>query len=142
MPVDVRLRRPSALAMPKSVTRAMPSKPTRMLCGEMSRCTSESGVPSGATRSCAACKPERSVVADAERDLERDGLAIVDRALDDLADRDAVDVVHDQKRSLFVFPDVHHADHVRVPDQPRDPCLVEEHRPHLGVLSQVRDAGV
>ena len=123
--------------MPKSVTRAMPSNPTSTLCGEMSRWTSDSGVPSVATRSCAACKPERCVVSDSQRDLERDRLAVIERALDDLARRHAVHVVHHQKRALVVFAEVDHADHVRVTDQTGDPGLVEEHRPDLGILAQV-----
>jgi hypothetical protein len=43
----------AALAMPKSTSLSMPSKVTTRFCGEMSRWTTLSGVPSEARRSCA-----------------------------------------------------------------------------------------
>ncbi len=49
--------RSSALATPKSSTRATPSMPTMMLCGETSRWTIPSGSPRSSFASCAACNP-------------------------------------------------------------------------------------
>ena len=56
-PALVRLVFPSALAIPKSVTRTVPSKPIKMFCGDTSRWTRRRTVPSSDLTSCAACKP-------------------------------------------------------------------------------------
>ncbi len=47
----------TAFAMPKSSTRAVPSRPTRMLSGEMSRWMSPSELPSSLRVSWTACRP-------------------------------------------------------------------------------------
>ena len=47
----------AARAMPKSATRAMPSTPMRMFCGETSRCTISSDFPCSLVASWAACRP-------------------------------------------------------------------------------------
>ncbi len=59
-PSWVTCRRPAALAMPKSSTRATPSLPTRMFCGETSRWTTPSSAPPASRASCAACSPRRA----------------------------------------------------------------------------------
>ena len=57
VPSHTPLMREAASAMPKSVRRAMPSMPTRMFCGDTSRCTRSIGSPSSVRRVCAASSP-------------------------------------------------------------------------------------
>ncbi len=74
-PARVADRRLAARATPKSVMRVMPSTPTRMFCGETSRCTSSSGLPCSSRSSCAAWRPEQRVDDDADGDVGRQPLA-------------------------------------------------------------------
>ncbi|MFO0669965.1 MAG: hypothetical protein U0235_10115 [Polyangiaceae bacterium] len=48
---------PAARATPKSSTRTSPSAPTITFCGDTSRCTTPSGVPSSCLATCAAWRP-------------------------------------------------------------------------------------
>jgi hypothetical protein len=75
---------------------------------------------------------------DAQRDAERGQAAFGEAALQDAAQRDPVNVIHHQKRPIFVFAHVEHADHVGVADQPRDARLLEKHGAYVGIRAQVR----
>ena len=76
---------------------------------------------------------------DARGDLERHHPLGLPDVAQELGERGALDVLHDDEELVLVEDDVDGVDHVRMPDAERDTRLVEKHRrdvavgPELGV---------
>src|ERR1700734_1862772 len=121
---------PRAFAMPKSMTRGMPSAPRMMLCGDTSRCTRPSGSPCSFFASCAAWSPwsEPTMIA----------ASLSHGARGEAPERLAVHVLHDEADLIFGLDDVDLGHDVGVPDARRETRLVEEHPHELGLSSEVR----
>jgi hypothetical protein len=83
-------------------------------------------------------QPLEHVTEDAQKHVERHGLAALGRRLDDLMQRRAIDVVHDQEQAFGSLIHVVRSHHVRVADTRRQSCLVQEHRNEVGVARDVR----
>ncbi len=85
------------------------------------------------------CVKTREQIGDDRADyLRRDALLARSREAQKLAQRLAVDVLHDDEKLIGNRQDIQGSDDVRVPDARRQPGLVDEHRGKLLVLRQVR----
>ena len=128
-----------ARATPKSVSRALPSMPTRMFCGETSRCTMPSGLPSSSVSSCAACSPASTSTMMRARHVHRErAVRPAPSAGDEAREGVALHVLHDEVVALVARPDLEDGDDVRVVDPRGEPRLVEEHLDELGLAREVR----
>ena len=133
-PSRVVCSRPAAFATPKSSTRATPSVPTRMFCGDTSRCTMSSGCP------CSLLRLVRGVqaVEHAGEDGRRNdpGGCAAPRARSDARqprERLAVHVLHDEEDLALGRDDVERRHDVRVADARRRGA------PRRGTSSRTRD---
>ena len=124
-------------AIPKSSTRETPSRPTMMLCGEMSRWTMPSGSPTSSFASCAAWRPwsMSTPIASAigrgtmraRLRLTRVSRVIVSPWMNFITEEELVIGRHD----------VDDGHDVRVANARREPRLLEKHRDELVVAREL-----
>ena len=81
-------------------------------------------------------KPPRDLRTDPGHELHGQLLSALGVVLQELVEAKAVDIVHDEEGALVVFPDIENTHDVAVPNHPCKARLVEEHAPHLLVVTQ------
>ena len=128
-------RSASLLAMPKSTIFTSPVKVTTTFCGEMSRCTMSSGVPSRSRLLVRVREPRAHPEDDGERVLERE----LDHVLllhlpHDRAEVLAVHVLHRDEVRPVDRADVEDLHDVRVRQRRGDARLVQQHLDERAVL--------
>ena len=124
--------------MPKSTTFTLPSKDTRMFCGETSRWTMSSGRPCSSLALVGVVQPRAGVGHDAQGERDRELAAARLGLLRDPAHVLAVDVLHGDEVRAALVAEVEDLRDVRVVQPRRDPGLVQEHLHELLVLGEVR----
>jgi hypothetical protein len=91
--------------------------------------------PIGTDQLVRGVQPFRHRDRDAQRDFEWQRVHGV--VAEQRRHRNALHEFHDREGTVGVLPDIDDADHVRVPNQSRDPYLIHEHRAHFRLTREI-----
>ena len=134
VPGTVAVTRVATFAMPKSVSRELPSMPIKMFCGETSRCTRFKRSPASSVERVRGVQTLEDVDQDRHHQPRR---PLARAGAEQHRKRRSLHVLHHHVVEAVFGAEIDDRYDVRVVQPRRDPCLVVEHGHEARVVRQV-----